>query len=192
MSNDPNEIRNDIEHTRRELGQDVDALADKVTPSKIAQRQTDKVKNALFGVKDRVMGKAEDVRDAAMDAADSAGDAVTDAPHRMAQTTRGNPMAVGLIAFGIGWLASSLIPASTVERKAGEKVKEAAAPLTHELGDVAKEAADHLRQPAQEAMDSVKGAATDAVETVKEEGADAAQSLKSDAQDAKHTVQNDM
>jgi ElaB/YqjD/DUF883 family membrane-anchored ribosome-binding protein len=189
MSTDPNEIRNDIEYTRRELGQDVDALADKVTPSKIAQRQTDKVRNAFTGVKDRVMGRAEGMRDAAMGAADSAGDAVTDAPHRMAETTRGNPMAVGLIAFGVGWLASSLIPASRPERRAAEKVKEAAAPLAHELGDVAKEAADNLRQPAQEAVDSVKASATDAAETVKEEGKGAAQNLKSDAQDAKHTVQ---
>jgi ElaB/YqjD/DUF883 family membrane-anchored ribosome-binding protein len=189
MSTDPNEIRNNIEYTRRELGQDVDALADKVTPSKIAQRQTDKVRNAFSGVKDRVMGKAEDVRGKAMGAADSASEAVTEAPHRVVETTRGNPMAVGLIAFGIGWLASSLIPASQPERRAAEKVKEAAAPLAQEMGDVAKEAADNLRQPAQEAMDSVKSTATDAAETVKEEGKGAAQNLKSDAQDAKHTVQ---
>ena len=35
MSN-PDDLRRDIERTRMELGQDVDALADKVTPSKIA------------------------------------------------------------------------------------------------------------------------------------------------------------
>ena len=54
MSN-PDEIRADIERTRAELGQDVDALADKVTPSKIAERQTRKVRRALTSVKDRVM-----------------------------------------------------------------------------------------------------------------------------------------
>ncbi|TFD05905.1 DUF3618 domain-containing protein [Cryobacterium sp. TMT1-2-2] len=43
----PDQIRSDIERTRRELGGDVDALADKVTPSKIIQRQTDKVKSAF-------------------------------------------------------------------------------------------------------------------------------------------------
>ena len=44
MSDSPDAIRADIEQTRRELGSDVDALADKVSPSKIVDRQTDKVK----------------------------------------------------------------------------------------------------------------------------------------------------
>ena len=35
MSDSPDEIRANIERTRSELGSDVDALADKVNPSKI-------------------------------------------------------------------------------------------------------------------------------------------------------------
>ncbi len=47
MSNKtPMRSADDIERTRVELGQDVDALADKVTPSKIAERQTRKVRRA--------------------------------------------------------------------------------------------------------------------------------------------------
>ena len=34
MSNNPDEIRADIERTRQELGRDVDALAEKVNPTK--------------------------------------------------------------------------------------------------------------------------------------------------------------
>ena len=71
MSN-PDEIRADIERTRAELGQDVDALADKVTPSKIAERQTRKVRRALTSVKDRVMGVASDIGDTAHDAVENA------------------------------------------------------------------------------------------------------------------------
>ncbi len=59
---DPDVIRSDIERTRLELGQDVDALADKVNPAKAAQRQTDKVRRAATRLKDRVMGSAGDVR----------------------------------------------------------------------------------------------------------------------------------
>jgi Protein of unknown function (DUF3618). len=44
MSDSPDEIRADIERTRRELGSDVDALADKVSPSKIVDRQVSKVR----------------------------------------------------------------------------------------------------------------------------------------------------
>ncbi|HYI32613.1 MAG TPA: DUF3618 domain-containing protein, partial [Glaciibacter sp.] len=126
---DPEVIREEIERTRQELGEDVDALADKVNPSKIAQRQTDKVKGKLGSVKDRVMGSAGDVKERVMGSADdvkgrvkgsaedakdkmgAVGDAVTDAPRRATQAAQGNPLAVGLIAFGVGWLASAFIPA---------------------------------------------------------------------------------
>ena len=37
-------------------------------------------------------------------------------------------LAVGLIAVGVGWLAGSLLPASSAEERAATKVKEAAAP----------------------------------------------------------------
>ena len=60
MSQSAEEIRAEIEATRRELGQDVDALADKVTPSKIVDRQKNKLRGALTSVKERVMGAADD------------------------------------------------------------------------------------------------------------------------------------
>ena len=159
MSN-PDDLRRDIERTRVELGQDVDALADKVTPSKIAERQTRKVRRAMTSVKDRVMGVASDVTDSTHDAIEHAGDALADAPQKVVSGTRGNPIAVGLIAFGVGWLAASLIPASNVERRAADQAKDAAAPLLDEVKDVAAETADHLREPAKNAVDAVKDRAT--------------------------------
>ena len=59
MSENPDAIRADIEATRARLGTNVDAVADKVTPSNIVHRQTDKVRDAVFGVKEKVMGTAE-------------------------------------------------------------------------------------------------------------------------------------
>jgi ElaB/YqjD/DUF883 family membrane-anchored ribosome-binding protein len=120
MSDSPERIRADIEETRRELGSDVDALTDKVTPSKIMDRQASKVKNAFSSAKDRVMGSAsgakERVMGSATDAASSAGNTVSDASQRAVQTAQGNPIAVGLIAFGVGLLAASLVPASAKEK----------------------------------------------------------------------------
>jgi ElaB/YqjD/DUF883 family membrane-anchored ribosome-binding protein len=181
-SDDPDEIRNDIERTRRELGQDVDALADKVNPAKAMERQTDKVRRAATRMKDRVMGSASDV-------VDSTQDAVTDAPRKVASATQGNPVAAGLIAFGIGWLLSSLVPASRPERDMADKLEDAAAPLVDDVKDMAKESADHMREPAREAVDAVKGRAAEAVDTVKTEGADAASQAQTDA---KHAAQRQM
>ena len=59
MSDSPDEIRANIERTRSELGSDVDALADKVNPSKIVDRQVDRVRGAFGSVRERVMGAAD-------------------------------------------------------------------------------------------------------------------------------------
>ena len=180
----PDQIRLDIERTRRELGGDVDALADKVTPSKIMQRQTDKVKSALGSVSDRVMGAASHTGDAVSSATDSIGEL----PHQAANTAKGNPLAVGLIAFGIGWLAASLVPASEKEKELAGSLKEAAQPLISEAADAAKQVADNLREPAQEAVAAVKDSAEDAVDEVKASAHGAADDVKDEAQSAKDTV----
>lgn len=184
---DPDQIRSDIERTRTELGSDVDALADKVTPSKIAHRQTQKVRSAVNSITDRVMGTASDARDAASDMSDS----LAEAPHKAVEKARGNPLAVGLIAFGVGWLAASLVPASTKEKELASSVKDAAQPMINEAGNVAKEMADNLREPAQEAATAVKDTAANATDRVKAEASSQASDLKDQAADAKHVVQDE-
>ena len=79
MSENPDAIRADIEATRARLGTNVDAVADKVTPSNIVHRQTDKVKDAVFGVKEKVMGAADHTTDKTHRVTDKAGSAVGDA-----------------------------------------------------------------------------------------------------------------
>ena len=183
----PDQIRADIERTRRELGGDVDALADKVTPSKVMHRQTDKVKNAVGSVKDRVMGAAHD----AGEHTSSASGDLAGASHHAVDKAKGNPLAVGLIAFGVGWLAASLVPASEKEKELGSSIKEAAQPLVHEVTDAAKEVGEHLKEPAQEAAAAVKQSATDAADSVKAETSSAASDMKDEANQAKHAVQDE-
>lgn len=180
-TNDPDEIRADIERTRAELGYDVDVLADKVTPSKIVHRQTSKVRDWFARGKDRVMGVASDTYETGTTKLSEAGEAIADAPRTVARQTQGNPLAVGLIALGVGWLVSSLIPSSEKEKELATTVKEKAEPLTHEVTDTAKEVAEHLRGPAEESVQAVKDTAADAAEHVKEEGASAASDLQEHA-----------
>ena len=54
-SNDPDEIRADIE-TRAALSDNVDDLAESVKPKNVAGRQVGKVKEAASNLKERVMG----------------------------------------------------------------------------------------------------------------------------------------
>ncbi|MGK3958378.1 hypothetical protein ACLKOZ_19560, partial [Arthrobacter sp. R4] len=177
-------------------------------PSNIVHRQTDKVKDAVFGVKEKIMGAADDATttlhtkaghtgnalghagDTVGSTLGDAGQAISDAPAQVKTKTQGNPLAAGLIAFGAGMLLSSLIPASEKEREAADALKTAAEPLTTELTDAAKDMAQGLKEPAQEAMENVKATATDAAEHVKTEGQYAAADVKDKATEAKDHVQN--
>lgn len=197
MSENPDAIRADIEATRVRLGTNVDAVADKVTPPNIVHRQTDKVKDAVFGVKEKVMGAADhasgnvhSATGSAGSAFSDAGSAIGDAPHKAAVKTQGNPLAAGLIAFGAGLLVSSLIPPSQKEREAADALKTAAEPVTTQLTEAAKDVAQGLKEPAQDAMENVKATATDAAEHVKGEGQSAVSDVKDSATDARDHVQN--
>ena len=184
---DPDTIRRDIEATRSDLSYDVDALADKVSPSSIADRQKEKVKTRARSVRESVMGAVHTATDkvpspgaVGSNAGDAAGSAV--------ETAKGHPLVVGLIAFGAGWLLSSLIPTAPAERQLASTAKQKAAPLVDQAKDAAKDAAQQLKEPAQQAAAHVKDTASDAASTVKEEGQSAASDVKGTAADAKDDV----
>jgi len=196
-SNDPDQIRAEIEQTRANLSNDVNQLTDTVTPSHVAKRQVDKARGAVFGVKDRVMGTAGDLHSSASDKASNLSDkasdmgsAVASAPTTVKDRAAGNPLAAGLIAVGVGWLVGSLLPVSEREKQAAtqvkDQVKETAMPV---VSDAAKEVAENLKPAAQEAVESVKETAADAAATVKEEGKASAQDVQGQAVDAKDTIQ---
>jgi hypothetical protein len=190
MTNDPEQIRREIERTRTELSGNVNALGDKVNPGSIAKRQVGRVRGAATSVKDAVLGSASDAADTGHQVATTVGDAVSDAPNAVARKAQGSPIAAGLIAFGAGLLMSSLLPASRVEQQAADAIKDTVQPVVDDLTDTAKEVAENLKEPAQQAMDRVKATATDAAATVKDEAASAADDVKSQAQDSKDTVQH--
>jgi gas vesicle protein len=228
-SSDPEQIRRDIERTQSTLSTDVDALTDKVSPSRIAQRRVDRVRGTANRWKDKVMGSdpysggthvsgtygtdpsvsdraqhlagsasdtisstAQSAASTVSDTASTVADAVQQAPQAVVRQTRGNPLAAGLIAFGAGWLVSSLLPASQREQQLAEQAKQHASELGQPLLDAAKDAAtemkDHLQEPAQQAVESVRATAADAGRTVTEEGRSAAQDVQDHAQDAAGTV----
>ena len=115
----------------------------------------------------------------------AAQDKVSAAPGQLRRQAAGNPLAVGLIAVGVGWLAGSLLPASPAEERAAAKVKESATPA---VTGAVKDAAANLQDSAQHAAESVKAAAADAAATVKDETANSVHDVKDQAQAARDTV----
>jgi hypothetical protein len=215
--------------TQAHLSSDVDALTEKVTPSRIVARRVDRAKAAGRRLTDSVMGSddpapgrhydpynpygdyrdtgsprhaAATVSDAASSAASTISDtassataAVQEAPRAVRRQTRGNPLAAGLIAFGAGWLVSSLLPASREEQRLAQRATEKAAEVGRPVADAAREAAmevkDNLQEPAQQAVESVKDTASQAGRTVVDEGRAAAQDAQSATRDAaSSTVSN--
>ncbi|GAB3288390.1 DUF3618 domain-containing protein [Pseudoclavibacter terrae] len=191
MSTDPDQIRADIERTRSTLGSDVDALADKVTPSSIVDRQTEKVKDKLGSVRDSIMGARDDAAESVRDATSATGDGVADVKRQAVRTAKGNPLAVGLIAFGLGALVASLVPASEPEKQATGKVKDAAEPLVDEVKGAAQDLAQELKEPAADAVGSVRETTMDAAEHVKTDAQSATETVKGDAQSAADSVKSD-
>ncbi|GAA3322806.1 MULTISPECIES: DUF3618 domain-containing protein [Paeniglutamicibacter] len=174
MSREPEEIRDDIERTRGNLSEDVDAIADKVSPSSIAHRQSERIKGSVRRAKDAVMGSVET-------AGEDASGMLHNAPDTMVSKTRGNPLAAGLIAFGAGLLVSSLIPGSDQEREMVHTLKEKAEPLTDELSAAAKTIAEDMKEPATEAVENLKSSARESADTLRTETADEASHLKDHA-----------
>jgi hypothetical protein len=215
-SNDPDEIRADIERTRAALSDNVDDLAESVKPKNVAGRQVGKVKEAAGNLKDRVMGsddddysgsavgtvgdkassakeavadKASTAKDTVSEKASDARDAVMQAPSRMKRRAQGNPLAAGVVAFGLGMLVSSLIPSTKKERAAVSQLQENLEPVKEKASEVARDIGEGLKPAAQEAAESVKTTAQEGVESVKQEGQSAAADVKGQTQASKETVQ---
>jgi gas vesicle protein len=184
MGKEPEMIEDDIQSSREDLSRNLDALADRVSPGRVVGRKVDGVKGRISGAKDAVMGTAGSVTDASGSAAGSVSDTVSDTASKVSSQATGNPLAAGVIAFGAGWLVSSLLPASRVEaRFAGQAVdmaKEQGQPLMEHARSVGQEIGDDLKDKATQAASDVKDTATQSAQHVKDEGQTAAGEVRND------------
>jgi hypothetical protein len=187
MAQAPDRIRDEIHMTRTDLVRDVDALAERTLPNRVASRKWAGVKDKMHSVTESVMGTpqsagegmksmAHKVQDASGPVAGKAGGMASDAagkvkeaPETVRRQTEGNPIAVGMIAFGAGLLAASLIPATEMEKRAGANIKEHSAQLTEPLTESAKQIKDDLKEPVSGAAEQVKQTAKGAAQTTVDE-----------------------
>ena len=199
MAQEPDQLRQEIEATRAKMTRDVDLLAEKTSPTKVAQRRWTSVKEKVMGSTDHarhaasdttssavgtVQDKASHLGDVAGEKAHDAADAVRNAPQAVAAQTQGNPLAAGIIAFGVGMLAATLIPVTDVEKRAGQQLKDNSGDLTDKVKDVAAEMKDDLSGTVQHAVGEVKATATDAAQTTKDQAQTSAQDVKDQTQQA--------
>jgi cell division septum initiation protein DivIVA len=203
MTSDPDQIRGDIEQTQQNLSADVDALAEKVSPPRIVERQVQRTRWTITNLKDRIMGgtaervsgmsgtvssSASSAKDTLTAKASSTADMAGSAPEMARQRTRGNPLAAGLIAFGAGWLVSSLLPATEPEQRVASQVKDLATekgrPVAQQLSQVGQEVGQDLRESAQQRAEVIRETAASGASTVTSEAQSRAAEVADHAQEA--------
>lgn len=199
MGQSTEELSSEIAGTRQNLASDLDALQDRVSPSAIMERRKAAAKGRLRGMKERVMGSAQDVaggtrsgvssgvsgvqsgmQSGVQGAKDTAGEAVDTARERF----EGSPLAAGLVAFGAGLVISALLPASEKEARAGaqlvEQAQDRAQPMMEEAKAAGQEMGQRLASSAAEAAQEVKQTAVEGAQNVRSEGQSSAQSVASE------------
>ena len=193
MGQDPDAIREEIEQTRADMSEAVEAIGYKAdVPSrakdKVSQKMEDvksKVSETATRAKEAVTGTTSRVGDAASGTAARVGEATPTGAEAKQQAKRAvglakeNPLGLAVGAVALGFLAGLVVPSTRVENE--------------KLGPVADQVKDKVKETGQEALDRGKQvaqeAASSAADTLKQEGRehgqDLAQSAKQNAQDVR-------
>jgi ElaB/YqjD/DUF883 family membrane-anchored ribosome-binding protein len=195
MGQSAEELTNDIQRTRTDLGETLDAIGDRMSPGRMMERRKNRMTNGMRAVRNRVMGTVEDfgfaVSETGHAAGSRAGEKVRSMPDTVRQQSQGNPLMAGAIAFGFGFILASAFPASRTERRAASQLMEKAEPIKQELTEAASEIAQDMREPAREAMERVKEAATEGAQTVAGSAKAAMHETSGDARQAADRVRGE-
>jgi len=151
-------LRQEIEGTRSDLGETLDAIGDRVSPGRVIERRKNRMFQGVESVRDQVMGTAHD-----------AAGGVGGVPDMVREGTEGAPILAGALAFGVGFLIAAVLPTTRPEQQVGSAVMDKAQPVKDQLVEAGKEIGEHLAEPAKESAMAIKDAATSGVHTVVEE-----------------------
>jgi hypothetical protein len=99
------ELRSEIEQTRVEMSETIEALQDKLTPANLVADARDSVKEAAGRKVQQMANTAEGMADQVLDSS-------------IVQTVRSNPLPAAMIAIGAGWLLLKRRSASDSSRGA--------------------------------------------------------------------------
>jgi hypothetical protein len=182
MGQDPDAIRQDIEQTRSEMSETVEAVGYKAdVPSRAKEAVSEKVDN----VKSKVSGTATRAREAVTGTASRAGDAtpsrgeVKQQSRRVAGLARENPLGLAIGAAAIGFLAGLAVPSTRVEN---ERLGPVADQVKDKIKETGQEALDRGKQVAQEVASS---AADTAKQRTQEHGQGLADTAKQNTQEVR-------
>ena len=146
MGQEPDRIREEIEQTRAEMSDTVDALGYKAD---VKSRGKEKI----TGVKERIVGATSDSGD------------VKHKARRAGSVAQENPIGLAIGSVAVGFLAGMLIPSTRVE---DERIGPIADDVKDKVRETGQEALEHGKQVAQEAAETVKESGAQHAQEVKE------------------------
>lgn len=218
MGQDPEQIREEIEQTRAEMGETVGAITYKTD---LKSRTRDKVSDT----KDKLTGKASDVKDRVTGTVSSATDSIgggdsssggssgggglsatkdkissatpdaQEVKHkarRAASVAQENPLGLAIGSLALGFLAGALIPRTDVENEKigpiADQIKEEAQNVGHEAIERGKAVVEQAQEAASTAMQASEQAKGVAGEAAGQ-GKGLKDSVKESAQNVQSTAQ---
>ena len=165
MGQDPDAIRQQIEQTRNQMGDTVDAIGYKTD---VRSRAKESVQEKAQGLRDKISGATPDTGE------------VKDGARQAVGVAQENPIGLALGAVAVGFVAGMLVPSTKVE---DEKLGPMADQVKQQAVETGQEALEHGKQVAQEAAQS-------AVETAKESSQEHGEQLKESAQQSAEQVRS--
>jgi gas vesicle protein len=203
MGQTADELRREVAARRADISRDLDAIGDKVSPKQAIQRRRIAVRMRARDMKEAVMGTADETVGTMSEATESArgrigqelthaGEQVSNAPEMAKQRVQGNPLAAGLIAFGVGMLAASLIPESRRERELTRYAEDGLQKARGQLQEAGQEVMGELRDDAREAVEQVREVAGDAASAITDQGKEAATHVTEEARSSAEHVADEV
>lgn len=176
MGQEPDRIRAEIEQTRADMSETVDALGYKADvksrTKENLQDKADSAKESIVGVKDRIVGAGDSVTGTVSDRTPDS-DEVRYKAQRAKSVAQENPLGLAIGSAAVGFIAGLLIPSTRAE---DEKLGEASDTVIEKARQTGQEALERGKEVAQEAAQSAQ-------QTARESGQEHAQQMKESAQE---------
>jgi hypothetical protein len=182
------ELRREIEHRRQDLGRDLEVIGDRVSPGRMADRSRERTRRRVVGLRDRLMGTTQpparttfgDDEPGLRDRVAGAASGLTDHDPASAvqERVQGSPIAMGMVAFGIGFVAGSVIPPSRSERELAHRLEPGITQLAEGVAQQGREVGEHLAPAARDEAQALKGEASKAAGHVAQSGREEASTAR--------------
>jgi hypothetical protein len=159
MTDVSEQIRQDIDVTRKHLSDKMTALTESARPSSMLRRRTIRAKRTLMRMKNRIMAMTPE-GEAGTAAMRNVGSAAINAPEVVRRAAIRNPIAVGIAAFGMGWFVGSRMAKRrrhSIRKRASEAVEQAK-PLVKQAAETVRHAGESVKHATEKTIATGKSA----------------------------------